>query len=433
MSLVLKTNNILSTPSTTVIGVTVCCKNMSILEVLETLHTFQREHFQENTTWLQHPLSQEKIASMPSGHPVYYIEPSKKLNTLFQHASLLEKIHYLDIIGITIAIDRHSAFRDVVRYQRFCHTLTTRGITNPSWTIENMLFKDAIKRIHVVHADFLDDPEIAQGLHVSYRKNTHQDKVLYVCSEELLSLALKYCTPGATLIIDGHWEHQKHSMHGVWDNADASMIAASLHQLSEDYPDKICYIRLWGCSSGKIADFASLSPEFNPDNLYFKDACVPDFQHQAMAAFRNRAVYYTTHTESLYDKDSLAGQLMQQLPTSIRITAVPSYGYPFPAQSVPQFNIGSDTDAWRGEHAWTNTTSEDCPIWYKKLNQLKSLTIIRDEAGDRVRRWPEKIAHTTYNALTARYGLLGTFSSSSNNVTDVGDLDDLRKILFPVS
>jgi hypothetical protein len=62
---------------------------------------------------------------------------------------------------------------------------------------------------------------------------------------------------------------------------------------------------------------------------------------------------------------------MQQLPTSIRITAVPSYGYPFPAQSVPQFNIGSDTDAWRGEHAWTNTTSEDYPAWYKKLNQLK--------------------------------------------------------------
>lgn len=362
---------------------------LTVIDALRELLSFQEQCHKEGHVFLRHPLLKETIEKIKTVQHMYYLEPCRGLNNLFQHADLLQKIHYIDIIGITIALDRHSAFRDAVRYRKFCDALAVRGIINPSWLMDDhAVFKENIRRIHVLQDDFLDDPEISQGLHISYSKNTADNKVLYVSSEELLGLAVKHCAPGVTLIIDGHWEHKKRSMHGVWENADAMTIAASLQALSREYPYKIYSIRLWGCASGQLADYDTLSTMLHVDNLLFKDECVPFFANRDMAPWRNRGVYYAHSEESPFDEESLAGRIMQSVPSYIRITGVPSYGYPFPVQPKPLYNIGSDADTWRGEHYWKNM-QEHTP-WYTKLSCLKSITVIRDGA-DVEKKWPPKI------------------------------------------
>ena len=239
-----------------VLSVIMPLKGLSVMDALRELLSFQEQCHKYGHIWLQHPISKETIEKIAPAHPLYYLEPCRGLNNLFQHADLVEKIQYINIIGITTALDRHSAFRDAVRYRKFCDALAVRGIINPPWLMnEQGVFKEEVRRIHILQADFLDDPEISQGLHVSYSKNSGDNKVLYVCSEELLELALKHCVPAVTLIIDGHWEHKKRSMHGVWENADAIMIAESLQALSRKYPSTIHAIRLWGCASRQIADY----------------------------------------------------------------------------------------------------------------------------------------------------------------------------------
>ena len=428
MMLALKQNKKLSTSCVKVIGVTVRCGNISISEVWDALHDFQKQYFTEGQRWLHHPIDQEKIKNIEIPSTVYYIEPTKQLNSVFQHASLLEKIYYIDMIGTGIAKGGRSAFWDVIAYREFCNALAVRGIINPSWTMdERGAFKEPIRRIHVLQKDFLDDPEIAQGLHVSYSKNTPLDKVLYVCSEEFLSLALKHCAPGVTLIIDGHWEHEKRSRHGVWDNADASVIAASLQKLSNMYPDTIRYIRLWGCSSGQIAAMDGLN--IDAAKLIFKDQYVPSFHSKDMAAFRHRAVYYSMDGENPFDANSLAGKIMHNVPSLERITAVPSYGYPFPVQEKPHYNIGSDASEWRGGHYWVSHKDSHYPSWYKKLHHLKSLTVMRYTSDVTLQSWPTKLGENL-TAKLSDYNLFskGSVSLSTRSATPVGEEDVARSV-----
>lgn len=421
MTLSYKINKILSIPSVEVISIHVHCKGLSSSMILEELQAAARTCQENNHKWLQHPLGPEEIARITTCTKAYYVEPCKHLNTLFHDADLLSKIYYLNLIGVTVAIDRHKSFRDVVGYQKFCNALTARSITNPPWIIDaHGLFEHTIKRIHLLQPDFLDDPEISQGLHVSHSKNTPIDRVLYVCSEALLTLAIQHCTPGVTLIVDGHWEHKKHCPHGVWEDADAYMIAQSLQHLTHEYPDKISSIRLWGCSSGQIAIFDELSEHFNPHNLLFKNQSAFYCHDQEMAAYRNRAVYYSTHEETPYDTSSLAGHIIRHTPSSIRITAVPSYGYPFPFDDTPRFNIGSDAPQWHGTHYWT-TPNDTYPTWYQQLHTLKSITVIREKSPPK--QWPLKKEQQPTHTIES-YGFFSSADSKlSTSATPLGELD----------
>jgi len=391
MPLSLKKNNALTTSLITVIGITVNCKNVCIVDVLNELRIFHKENI-----LIRHPINEEKIQKLATSYNgiVYYIEPSKILNQLFQHANILDKISFIDIIGISINIDRNSYFRDAVNYYKFCDILKARGgIVNPSWMInDNGIFEESIRRIHVIQLEFLDDPEIFSGLNTTYSKNTDNDKVLYVCSEELLALALQCCSPGITLIIDGHWEQDKFNDHGCWEHVSSTTIAMSLKRLVTAYPEKISAIRLFGCESGKIARFSELSEYYNPDNLIFKDDCLSSFHDKDMSKFRNRAIYYTSSNESPWAANSLAAEIMHHLPTVKRISGVPSYGYPFPWQGKSLYNIGSDSMVWRGEQYWNDNElmhTLGYPKWYKKLHHLKSITVIRG-MPDNLDQWPSK-------------------------------------------
>lgn len=318
MPLSLKKNNALTKSSINVIGITVHCKDLCILDVLNELRNFHKENI-----IIKHPITEEKIQKLDSScNVVYYIEPSKILNQLFQNANILDKIFFIDIIGVSINIDRCSYFRDAVNYYKFCDILKVRGgIVNPSWMInEYGIFIESIRRIHVIQLEFLDDPEIFSGLNTTYSKNNDNDKVLYVCSEELLSLALQFCSPCITLIIDGHWEQDKFNNHGCWENVSSSTIAMSLKRLVTDYPEKISSIRLFGCESGKIAEFSDM-PDVNPNNLIFKDDLISSFHDKEMSKFRNRAIYYTSsNNESPWAANSLAAEIMHHLPhnTSVK-------------------------------------------------------------------------------------------------------------------
>ena len=321
MPLSLKKNNALTTSSINVIGITVHCKDSSVLDVLNELRNFHKEN-----VIIKHPITEEKIQKLDSScNVVYYIEPSKILNQLFQNANILDKIFFIDIIGISINIDRNSYFRDAVNYQKFCDILKTRGgIVNPSWMInEYGIFKDSIRRIHVIQLEFLDDPEILSGLNTTYSKNNDDDKVLYICSEELLSLALQFCSPGITLIIDGHWEQDKFNNHGCWENVSSSTVAMSLNRLLTAYPEKISSIRLFGCESGKIAEFNDLPEYYNPNNLIFKDDLISSFHDKEMSKFRNRAIYYTSsNNESPWAANSLAAEIMHHLPHNTSVQRI---------------------------------------------------------------------------------------------------------------
>jgi hypothetical protein len=114
-----------------------------------------------------------------------------------------------------------------------------------------------------------------------------------------------------------------------------------------------------------------------------------------MAMFRNRAIYYTLNEEIPYDIDSLAAQIMKYLPNLKRISATPSYGYPYPVQEIPIYNIGSDTMAWRDQHYWISNDelfdNLGYSSWYKKLHKLKSITVIRDIiSNNNIDQWPSK-------------------------------------------
>ena len=312
----------------------------------------------------------------------YYLEPSKALNTLFaQHGTLLQQIEYLELMGVTDAIARHPNLKVATNWHNFCKKLSKIGITNPTLELDaTNNFIAPIKRLHLVHPIFLLDEEISSGLHISILKNTNKNSVLYVDSPETLELALTHCRRKSTLIIDGHWVHDSRLTHGVWENASAQEIGFEINRLFLKFPQKISAIRLLGCESGYLSSVESVQKKLNPQKIRFKSETTPRFHTKPMAEFRDRAIYYCQKNESPFAKISLVGQIIISLEndfTQISITAAPSYTYPFPTKAKKgQFNIGSNTPSWGEHHMWHNRASIHEPSWYKKLQMMKSITVI---------------------------------------------------------
>lgn len=371
--------------------------NFNELTDVSTILDCMRSTVQFVNTFLLHPLppvsecnqESERLDNNVQEHssaPVlssYYFEPNRALNRFFaEHAKLLEQIYYLSFMGVTDAIDRHPDLRTAVTYHKFCKALAKMSINNPPFLAGEGDSRSSglIRRIHAVHPDFLDDPEISAGLHISIQKNTPQDQVIYVCSPETLALAFECCELETTLIIDGHWQHKYRMTHGVWEQASARDIATQLKDLVSCYPNKVKSIRLLGCEAGYLSSSDELATTFNPDGLFFKDECVDGFAEKEMAEFRNRAIYYSNEGCFPFAVDSLAGEILLMLATeSIKVTATHSRTYPFPAgQLKARFNIGSDATEWCGPKMWKKIKSNQ-PDWYKKLQHLKSITVTRDD------------------------------------------------------
>lgn len=346
-------------------------------EILKYLKT-TKEAILKNagSAWLAHPLDIHSLTS--ANLKYYYLEPSKKLNRIFaENANIEQQIQYLSLMGINDAIARHESLGEAVKFHRFNTSLASLKIINPSIELDdNEKFIEPIRRIHALHPMFLKDEEIATGLQISQKKNTSEDKVLFVCSLESLKLALKHCAPNTTLIIDGHWLHGKKNFHGVWEAADAQQIAKNLGDLLSKYP-KINSIRLLGCEAGYLAPIEDLSGIIHRNSFFFKSNLDPGFAKRPMHRFRNRSVYLSKNGEHPFASSSLAGRIIEHLPDSpIKISACHSRTYPYPP-SNSEYNIGSDSQRWGSTHYW-QSPNQEWPEWYVNLHQLKSITFIKE-------------------------------------------------------
>lgn len=382
MRYVVRENKALSTEETTVYGIRINELPSSpedLQSVLEFMRTMRQEMMSchSDANWLVHPIPAQLRNKAVAGGVYYYLEPIKKLNHIFAaHGTLSRQIEYLQFMGVTDAISRHPLLRDAVNYVNFCDELNTKaGIMNASLPFKSADIVPAIRTIHAVHPMFLDDEEIQAGLHVSYRKKTDTANVMYVCSEQTLALALKCCEPDSTLIIDGHWEHDRRSTHGVWECSTAAEIAQSLCVLLYLQPGKINNIRLWGCEAGYLADYSELPTTFSMEAIQFKDDYYPDIFEREMGMFRNRAVYYSRVGEFPFAPSSLAGQIITHInDPNITVTATSSRTYPYPIGKVAEYNIASDANQWRGQHFWSTPRDTEAPPEYDKLHRVKSIT-----------------------------------------------------------
>lgn len=386
------------------VTVNLISKNLSAQDVLNDL----RQYRLTNQNWLIHPVSTpintnyhiktstESKETAPVNY--YFFEMSNKLNKLFSsNATLAEQIEYLSIMGVTDSIDRNPNFRTAVNYHHFNKKLNTMSINsaNISSTESNETSSN-IKTIYAVHSDFLEDPEICSGLGIPGKKLQDPAQIAYVCCPETLELALKLCEQNSTLIIDGHWQHNKKSTHGVWEVANALDIANQLELLITKHPNKLSSIRLLGCGSGTLKTLEELQEGFDKNNLIFKSDCLSDFSNKEMSQFRNRAIYYSDNRVSPYASTSLAGEIFNKLShKNIIITAPPSITYPYPTGAPNAcFNIGTDSLQWTGTQRWNDRTSNE-PVWYKRLNQLKSITVISGPLPNHLcssekTNWPSK-------------------------------------------
>lgn len=396
----IKNDRHLSTETIEVFKITISGVDETIEEIaclLDELFAIRRELSTLNTQWLLHPISFD-LTHCGAITSAYYIEASNKLNKIFANkANLMQKIAYLGFVGVTDAIDRHPLFREAVTFHRFSKNLSSKAdIDNVDLSVyfDRDAPRPMIRKIHAVHQTFLQDEEIKSGLNVSYRKKNPFADVLYVCSPETLELAIQICEPNSVLIIDGHWEHDKKSTHGVWEFSSANEIAINLAMLLHSNPNKIKDIRLWGCEAGYLADFDSLPIEFEVNSVLFKDESRPEILTQDMGMFRNRARYYSKHGEFPFARGSLAGQIIYALnDASVSVTASNSRTYPYPFGEKAQYNFASDSSTWRGPHFWLPPKNTTDPEKYNKLRCVKSLTF--KYAGEDVTEadmtaWPSK-------------------------------------------
>ena len=311
------------------------------------------------------------------GSVFYYLMPTLRLNTLFGvQASFVQQMHFLNVMGLTDKIERRPDLREAVEFFKFQNDLRKLGITNPDIPAPGSKLL-SIKRIHLVHPEYLEDPEISAGLHVSIRKNLQDNQVFFVCNIQSLRMALDICHDNSTLIIDGHWSHGYAIDYGVWTGKNAQQISQEIKSLIEEFPGKISSIRLLGCHSGKLIQEDRLQT-LNEGQFIFKDNVIPGFNQKEKYEFRNRAVYLSVLGETPFAENSLAGEIYDKIKdTSIRLTAPPALTYPYPSGvSVSHFNIGADSADWRMPPAWDIVQASDLP-WFMKLYCLKSITIIK--------------------------------------------------------
>lgn len=342
--------------------------SQEIDQILEAMKTQQQLLQNERVNLVQHPLIESELEKQPSAEKFAYFVPNNRLNhLLINHGTLLQQIDYLFLMGVTPAIERRKEWTAALNFYKFSIKLANQGITNPSLTNP----QNNIKRLHAVHLEFLSDEEVSSGLALPYQKNTEDNQVIYVCNPETLELALRYCEPNSKLTIDGHWEHNKKAVHGVWDVSNASEIGASLSALLDKNPGKINAINLLGCEAGSLAEAEELERNLVRKSISFKDEQVSSFNSKEMAQFRNRTQYVSENGEFPYAKDSLAGQIILHLnDPNISVTASPSNTYPFPPTDKPSFNISSDSKEWKGEHKWLQRKEEES-TWIQKLHRSK--------------------------------------------------------------
>lgn len=337
------------------------------------------------TQWVLNPVSSEWQPEIPAGR-FYALEHNGKLNTFFvQKASFAQQMVFLNVLGLTMQIERHDDFRQAVIFFKFQQYLLKLGIANPPIP-DSAAMPLNIKRILLVHPQYLEDPEIAAGLHVSPRKNAADNHVFFVCNMASLRMALAYCDKNTTLIIDGHWVHDHAISYGIWTQKNAIEISEDIKALIDEFPGKIGSIRLLGCHSGKLRTRDQLASDYDEAHFIFKDRVIDDFKQLDMSLFRNRAVYLSQAGESPYVENSLASRMYEKIKDlPIRLTASPALTYPYPSGvAASQYNIGSDSEQWCMPPAWAIVQTADLP-WYMKVNCLKSVTIIKvSEASDHI-------------------------------------------------
>jgi len=229
-----------------------------------------------------------------------------------------------------------------------------------------------------VHLDYIEhDEEIREGIKVTQFKHS-KDNPVFVESESSLMYALEHCINGSTLVIDGHWVHGGNSTFGVWALGPAHEIAKKIADVVNSFPGKVAHINLLGCKSGSLVTKKERS--ICDSKVFFKYSIMPSKENREMAEFRNRATYVSeSKGDIVFHPNSLAFQLLSKLDDQkIAVTAVPSYGYPYPPED-PKFNIASDSEQWNTkQHYWLKNKEKEEDIYYK-LRTTKSITQINVE------------------------------------------------------
>ncbi len=313
----------------------------------------------------------EKMLNLPTGCSIEVVNfiLRRKTHQKIRDSDYIQRIKYIDLVGMRDEICRQEQFRDAVFFHKFNEMLRKLRILN-YFTSD---FKT--KRIIAVHPKYVEiDDEIREGLKVMHYKHA-ADHPVFVESEQALFCALNDCLPGTTLVIDGHWVHNKQSMHGVWDVCDAATLATKIANLVNLFHGKIAHINLLGCETGAVAPFLD---QKIADGLFFKYDIRPELLERKMALQRNRAIYISNGKSTVFSPGSVAYELLHRLEdTNIAVTATPKLLYPYPPED-PQFNIGSDSEEWKVKtHFWNETLNPNQIV--KRLGEVKSITQINIE------------------------------------------------------
>ncbi len=297
--------------------------------------------------------------------PILHLQ--KRMHQVIRVGTFAQRVAYISLVGMQDAIWRQAEFRDAVECFEFSSQLSRVGIVN------HFASDKQSRRIIAVHPHYVEyDEEIREGLKVMHYKHA-ADNPMFVCSEQALILALDTCQPGSTLVIDGHWEHGKSSLHGVWDPSDATTLARRIAELLNARPSKIAHVNLLGCHSGYVNPH--LDGVISTEHLFFKYRCDKHKADREMATQRDRATYVSINQESVFAPDSLAHQLLDSLSDdSIAVTASAKMLFPWPPED-PRMNIGSDSEVWKdAKHCWQPSTDADDIS--ASLGQVKSVTQI---------------------------------------------------------
>lgn len=303
---------------------------------------------------------------------------TRKMHRTIREAGYIQQIQYLDLVGLQPEIARQEQFQDAVNLYKFQTRLNHIGV-------KNCFAKDVLqsKRIVAVHPTYVQvDEEVIEGLKTMPLKH-QEDNTVFVESDVSLEYAIENCLPDATLVIDGHWMHNKKCMHGVWDLVNAEEIATKITNIINNNPGKIIHINLLGCEAGVLRK--DVDPNILENKqLFFKydKNQRPLSANRECADMRNRAIFISENNQSLFDPESFAYQVLSKLEDkSIAVTATQSLVYPYPVKN-PRFNIASDASNWKAEnHYWRDPDA--------RLNNLKSITQVdsRFVVGHPKRPW----------------------------------------------